>query len=103
MTTAKRLLTIETMLKTLVAFQKEILSLPEAALYTGLSVNTLYSMNKNNVIPFSKPGGKVVFYMRKDLDAWMQGNRVRSQEETEMIAASFNGKKRTGKINGKHI
>lgn len=103
MTTAKRLLTIETMLKTLVAFQKEILSLHEAALYTGLSVNTLYNMNKNNVIPFSKPGGKVVYYMRNDLNAWMQKNRVRSQEETEMIAASFNGKNRTRKINGKHI
>ena len=54
-----------------------------AAEYLGVSEKFLYKLNNRREIPYTKPGGKVVFYWKQDLDAWINKNRVASQEELE--------------------
>jgi len=41
----------------------------------------LYKMTHNNVIPFYRPNGKLIYFEKSELLAWMRKNRAISQEE----------------------
>ena len=60
---------------------KEVLTLEEAAVFMGISRSTLYKMTHNNVIPFYRPNGKLIYFEKSELLAWMRKNRAISQEE----------------------
>jgi hypothetical protein len=38
-------------------------------------------MTHNNVIPFYRPNGKLIYFEKSELLAWMRKNRAISQEE----------------------
>lgn len=63
-----------------------IMSFSEAASYIKVSEAHLYEMNVKRVIPFTKPGGKLVYYQKRDLDKWISRNPVHSKEEINSIA-----------------
>lgn len=69
--------------------QKEILSVDEVAEYTGLSRSYIYKLTSARAIPHFKPTGKMCFFKRKDLDAWMLSNPVASQEEIGYLANDY--------------
>ena len=50
---------------------KEVLTLEEAAVFMGISRSTLYKMTHNNVIPFYRPNGKLIYFEKSELLAWM--------------------------------
>ena len=58
-----------------------VLTLEEAAVFMGISRSTLYKMTHNNVIPFYRPNGKLIYFEKSELLAWMRKNRAISQEE----------------------
>ena len=60
---------------------KEVLTLEEAAVFMGISRSTLYKMTHNNVIPFYRPNGKLIYFEKSELLAWMRKNRVSTNEE----------------------
>ena len=65
-----------------VAFtNKEVLTSDETAKYLGVSKSTLYKWTMNRVIPHYKPSGKICFFNRRELDAWMQSHRVSTENE----------------------
>lgn len=53
---------------------KQIMNLKEAALYMGLSSSMIYKMTMKRELPFSKPGGKLIYFRKCDLDDYMLGN-----------------------------
>jgi excisionase family DNA binding protein len=61
-------------------FCKKALTLAETARYTGLSTSQLYKMTFKGTIPHYKPRGKMIYFNREELDAWMlcnpQGERT---------------------------
>lgn len=65
----------------LVAYQKPVLTMDEAATYTGLSKSKLYKLTSTREIPHYKPTGGAVFFRRDELDAWLLRQRVESREE----------------------
>ncbi|MCD4735819.1 MAG: helix-turn-helix domain-containing protein [Bacteroidales bacterium] len=65
---------------------KEFLNFSEAARYLNISQSLLYKMTSKREIVFYKPRGKIIFFMKKDLDAWITRNRIKSQDEIEQIA-----------------
>lgn len=65
---------------------KEVLSTDEAAVYTGLSKSHLYKLTMGKEVPYYKPGGKLVYFKRSELDAWLTANRVST--EAEIISAA---------------
>lgn len=69
--------------------QKEILTLDEAAQYTGLTKSALYKLTHNRQIPFSKPRGKMCFFKRTDLDDWMMSNPVATTDELNDRAQAY--------------
>jgi excisionase family DNA binding protein len=70
-------------LKDVLCAAKEVLTLEEAAVFMGISRSTLYKMTHNNVIPFYRPNGKLIYFEKSELLAWMRKNRIISQEEVD--------------------
>jgi excisionase family DNA binding protein len=70
---------------------KEHFTLSEAAEYLGVSAATLYKWNKECVITYTKPGGRI-YYLKTDLDKFIRDKRykvtssdeIRSQVLTEV-------------------
>jgi excisionase family DNA binding protein len=65
----------------------------EAAEYLGIATSTLYKLSSKNVIPHFKPNGKLIYFSRADLDAFMTRNRVSTSVENERAAAGITSKK----------
>jgi excisionase family DNA binding protein len=70
-------------------FNKEVLSSQEAAKYMGISLSTLYKLTMTAKVPHSKPGGKMCYFNRVELERWLQSNRVATADELEQKAQSY--------------
>lgn len=68
-------------LENVLCLGKEVLTLEEAAVFMGISRSTLYKMTHNNVIPFYRPNGKLIYFEKTELLAWMRKNRASTNEE----------------------
>jgi excisionase family DNA binding protein len=53
----------------------ELLNAKEAAQYMKLDVKTIYQLTCKKAISYYKPGGKLIFFDRKDLDAYIESKR----------------------------
>ncbi|KXB46041.1 DNA binding domain, excisionase family [Bacteroidales bacterium KA00344] len=60
---------------------KEILTSDEAARYMGISKSYLYKLTMRQQIPHFKPMGKMCYFNRQELEAWLQSNRVSTDIE----------------------
>ncbi|MFI3294201.1 MAG: helix-turn-helix domain-containing protein [Rikenellaceae bacterium] len=96
-TIEQRVADIEQSVAMLGLAQKEVLTFDEASRYTGLSKSWLYKLTANKQIPHYKPTGKLCYFDRAELDAWIKQNRVSTSEEIETQAQGFCLKKRGGK------
>ena len=69
--------------------QKPMLTAKECAVYMGIKLSTLYKMTHNNVLPYSKPNGKMIFFDRVEVENWMRSNRYATQQEVAEQAAAY--------------
>ena len=53
---------------------KDILTLQEASVYIGVSLSQLYKLTSTQSIPHYKPRGKMSYFEKKELDAWLLRN-----------------------------
>ena len=60
---------------------KDVLTLEEASMFLGLSRSALYKMTHNNVIPFFRPNGKMIYFEKAELLEWIRAHRVASEAE----------------------
>lgn len=71
----------------IIGTQKEVLTSDEAARYLGVSKSCLYKLTMSRTIPhFKSPTGKMCYFNRKEIEAWMQSQRVATDEELEQQA-----------------
>lgn len=79
---------------------KNVLTLEDAALLTGLSKSHLYRLTCTHQIPYYKPNGKQIYFDRAELEAWMRQNRVATQRESEQQAIAYvvTGKQKGGTL-----
>lgn len=68
---------------------KEVLTSDEAAKYLGISKSYLYKLTMNRAIPCYKPMGKLCYFNRHELEAWLQTNRIATNEEIERQAQNY--------------
>ena len=75
---------------------KEVLTFSEAAAYLGISKSCLYRMTSKREIPhYKSPAGRLCYFNRKEIEAWMQRVRVATDEELNeraSMAATKGGK-----------
>ncbi|PKP33307.1 MAG: DNA-binding protein [Bacteroidetes bacterium HGW-Bacteroidetes-16] len=81
-------------LKSKTLLNKEMLSLEEVSIHTGLSKSDLYKRTANRSIPHYCPSGKLIFFKRVDVEAWLMKNKISTLEEiqTRTNQLTFNSK-----------
>ena len=55
-------------------WERPMLTMREAAMFTGLSKNTLYKLIQADKIRHYRPNGKLVYFRRDELEAWLMRN-----------------------------
>ena len=68
---------------------KPVLTVEELSDYTGFKKSYIYKLVHANLIPYSKPNGKVLFFDRKKIDEWLLSNNTKSRNEIEKEAIEF--------------
>lgn len=68
---------------------KNVLTLDDVALLTGLSKSHLYKLTCTKQIPYYRPNGKQIYFDRAEVEEWMKQNRVATQREIEQNAATY--------------
>lgn len=67
---------------------KTVLNLKEAAAFIGYTTQWLYRMTARKDIPYYKRGVKL-YFKKSDLEEWMTGRRVMSDEEINGAASLY--------------
>ncbi|WHF51859.1 helix-turn-helix domain-containing protein [Chryseobacterium gotjawalense] len=68
---------------------KTIFNVEELSDYTGFKKSYIYKLVHENLIPFSKPNGKILFFDRKKIDEFLLQNANKSKEEINREAIEF--------------
>lgn len=69
---------------------KEVLSVEDVKLLTGLSRCHIYKLVSMKKIPYYKdPSGRRVHFKKKEIEDWLCAYRVPTYEETAQIAAVY--------------
>lgn len=76
-------------LENLVLHSKNVLSFEEASRFLNLSKSYLYKLTSGNLIPHYKPQGKVLYFEKTELEAWLRQNPIRTQAQTEAEAQKY--------------
>ena len=69
--------------------KKKLLSTKEAAEYCGFKLSYFRKLMMRRTIPMYKPTGKLCFFKQEDLDAFLTGVRISSQDEIEEEANRY--------------
>lgn len=67
---------------------KDVLTLDEACIYTGISKTYMYRLTSSKIIPHSK-SRKHIYFDRKRLDQWLVENPLKTKDEIEREAISY--------------
>ena len=67
----------------------QLISTAEAAKFLGIKVSYLHKLMMRRVIPYYKPNGKLCFFDKAELEAWMKNVRVASQAELDQQAQKY--------------
>lgn len=68
---------------------KEVLTLEEAAQYTGMKKSYLYKLTASKAIPHYKPNGKNCFFRRTELEVWLTTNRIATEADLNDAAQAY--------------
>ena len=74
---------------------KEVLTLDEAARYTGMKKSSLYKLTSTRAIPHYKPNGKYCFFKRTELEEWLTANPVATTADLNAAAQAYCMKNKT--------
>lgn len=73
-------------IESLLLSQKKVFNSDELSEYTGYSKSTIYKMVQANILPFSKPNGKHIFFDKGDIDNWLLSNKSKSKQQSKSLA-----------------
>lgn len=77
---------LEALIKEQKASSEKPLTFEEAADFLGLSKSYLYKLTATGQVACYKPSGKLLYFERADLLAWLRRNRRSSEVEIEQQA-----------------
>ena len=62
---------------------KEILTVEEASRFMDIARSSLYKMTSDRSIPFYRPNGKMIYFEKADILAWIRQNRVMATKKDD--------------------
>lgn len=72
---------LDEILSILKAEELQPLTIEQATRYLSVSRSFLYSLTSRGEIAHFKPGGKLVYFQKVDLDKWLFSHRIPSADE----------------------
>ncbi len=72
---------LEQRLEEIFSMSKEALTFEQAWRFLRISSSQLYKLTCKRIIPAFKPGGKLLYFKRTDLENWMLSNRRKTAKE----------------------
>ncbi len=76
-------------LEALVYATKNVLSFDEASKFINLSKSYLYKLTSAQQIPHYKPQGKMIYFEKDALEAWLRKNPVKTLEQINQEASNY--------------
>ena len=76
-------------LEKMLFLSKNVLSFDEASRFLNLSKSYLYKLTSGNLIPHYKPQGKMLYFEKAELEAWLRQNPVKTQAQIEQEAQRY--------------
>lgn len=76
-------------LENLVYLNKNVLSFEEACKFINLSKSYLYKLTSTQQIPHYKPQGKMIYFEKDALEAWLRQNPVKTQTQISQEANHY--------------
>lgn len=73
----------------LVSSVKQILTVEDLINYTGFSRSYIYKLVHKNIIPYSKPNGKTLFFQKNEIDSFLLQNKSASVSQLEQKAYNY--------------
>ncbi len=68
---------------------KNVLSFDEASPFLNLSKSYLYKLTAGNLIPHYKPQGKMLYFEKSELEAWLRQNPIKTKTQIEQEAQRY--------------
>ena len=68
---------------------KNVLSFDKASKFLNLSKSYLYKLTSGNLIPHYKPQGKMLYFEKVELEAWLRQNPIKTQAQIEQEAQKY--------------
>ena len=62
---------------------KEVLTVEEASRFMDIARSSLYKMTSDRSIPFYRPNGKMIYFEKADILAWIRQNRVMATKKDD--------------------
>lgn len=72
--------------RNLMACNKKVLNVEEACMLTGLSKSHLYKLTASRQVPHYKPHGKLIYFLRTELEQWMLSVPIRPDADITVDA-----------------
>lgn len=76
-------------LEQMLFISKNVLSFDEASKFLNLSKSYLYKLTSGNLIPHYKPQGKMLYFEKVDLEAWLRQNPIKTRAQIELEAQKY--------------
>lgn len=68
---------------------KNVLTMDEMVVFTGLSKSTLYKMTSSKKIKHYKPNNKLIYFKRDEVEEWLFSNPISTDEEITQKATDY--------------
>lgn len=75
-----------TLLENSIYSTKNMLTFEEACQYLGISESLLYKLTYTREVPHFKPRGKMLYFSKAELDAWLSQNPVQTLQQASQEA-----------------
>ncbi|EFB30640.1 DNA binding domain, excisionase family [Segatella oris F0302] len=76
-------------LEQLLFTNKNVLSFDEASKFLNLSKSYLYKLTSGNLIPHYKPQGKMLYFEKAELEAWLRQNPIKTSAQIAQEAQRY--------------
>jgi excisionase family DNA binding protein len=67
----------------------KVLTFEQGCKYLGYAKSYVYKLTSSNILPYSKPNGKSIFFEREKLEKWMLSNAKTSLSEKQIEASTY--------------
>lgn len=75
--------------KLIIGSNKQIFTVDDVVNYTGFSKSYVYKLVHNNILPYSKPNNRTLFFTKSEIDEWLLQNKSKSISQLEKEALSY--------------